>query len=355
MVELVSEPESISPEWLTQVLIQCGALRTGKVTAVEQKIIGTGKMGDNIRLSLTYSGDNDAPASLVAKLPAADETARGMAGALGAYHKEVMFYRELAQLSDMSTPKIYLALVDDSGSNFIILMEDLAPAEPGSQLVGESPRHARQALIEAAKLHASFHDNDELLSKDFISQTDADGAAFGQELLQQNWPGFIARFGHDLSEQCIAFGDQYVASHAKWVVGYQGPKTLIHGDFRTENLLFSGNARATAVDWQTLMKSCGLADVAYFLGGSMTTEDRREHEQELVEYYRQCLQDAGVSCSADSCWQQYREFSMHGLMITILGAMFTEPEERSDQMFLIMAQRHLQHCVDMQAEDFLKS
>lgn len=354
MIELISEPEGISPEWLTQVLVQRGTLRSGKVVAVEQKIIGTGKMGDNIRLSLTYSGDNEAPATLVAKLPAADATARGMASAMGAYHKEVMFYRELAQLSDMSTAEIYLALIDDSGSKFIILMEDLAPAEPGSQLIGESPGHARQALKEAAKLHASFHDNDTLLSKDFISQTDADGAAFGQDLLQQNWPGFIARFGHGLSEQCIAFGDQYVANHAKWVVAYQGPKTLIHGDFRTENVLFSGAARATTVDWQTLMKSCGMADVAYFLGGSMTTEDRRKFEHELVEYYRQCLLEAGVGCSFDSCWQQYREFAMHGLMITILGAMFTQPEERSDQMFLIMAQRHLQHCVDMQAGEFLK-
>jgi hypothetical protein len=352
VIELISDPKRITLEWLTQVLSQCGSLSAGKVIAVEQQVIGTGKMGDNIRLSLRYDGDDRAPATLVAKLPAADETARGMASAMGAYRKEVMFYRDLAQLSDMSTPKIYLALIDDSGSDFIILMEDLAPAEPGSQLVGETIEHAKQALTEAAKLHAAFYDRADLLAKDFISRTDADGASFGQELMQQNWPGFIARFGHGLSEQCIAFGDQYVANHARWVVTYNGPKTLVHGDFRTENLMFSEGGRTTVVDWQTLMESCGMADVAYFIGGSMTTEDRRTCEQELVEYYRQCLRDAGVKLSFDACWQQYREFSMHGLMITVLGAMFSEAEVRSDQMFLTMAQRHLQHCIDMQAEAF---
>ena len=45
---------------------------------------------------------------------------------------------------------------------------------------------------------------------------------------------------------------------------------------------------------------------------------------------------------------------MHGLMITILGASFSEPEKRSDAMFLVMMKRHLQHCVDLEAGDFLR-
>ena len=38
---------------------------------------------------------------------------------------------------------------------------------------------------------------------------------------------------------------------------------------------------------------------------------------------------------------------------TILGACFTEAAERSDAMFLAMIQRHLQHCVDLEAGAFL--
>jgi len=352
VIELISDPTLISPAWFTQVLRGCGSLVEGSVASVEWEMIGTGKMGDNARFSLTYDGDDNAPATLIAKLPATDETARAVAGGMGAYLKEVMFYKELAGQSTICTPKIYLALIDDD-SDFIILMEDLAPAEPGNQLVGETIEHAQQAIAEAAKLHAAFHAKSELLARDYITHTDADTAAFGQELMQQNWPGFVARFGHGLSEECIAFGDDYVANHARWVARYNGPKTLIHGDFRTENILFSENKRAAVVDWQTLTESCGMADTAYFIGGSLDIEDRRTHEKTLVEYYRQCLAEAGIALSSEDCWQQYREFSIHGLLITVLGAMFSQPEARSDEMFLTMIQRHLQHCVDMNARDFL--
>jgi hypothetical protein len=355
VIELISEPNKITAEWLTEVLRAGGWLSNGRVLEASWKLIGTGKMGDNARFTLSYDGEYDAPSTLIAKLPATDETARMMAGAMGAYSKEVMFYRELAQQTSMNTPAIYLTLISEDGTDFIILMEDMAPAEPGDQLQGETLEHARQALAEAAKLHAAFYDKSELLQGDHVSHTDAEGAAFGQELLLQNWQGFVDRFGHGLSEECIAFGDDYVANHCNWVAGYTGPKTLVHGDFRSENMLFSENKRAAIVDWQTYTESCCLADVAYFLGGSMDGEVRRAHERELVESYRQCLAQEGVTLDKEQCWQLYRQFSISGLLVTILGAMFSGAAERSDQMFLIMIQRHLQHCVDLNAREFLSA
>jgi|TARA_B110000902_G_scaffold212676_1_gene243877 hypothetical protein len=354
VIELISDPKKISPDWLTQVLANADILTTGRVIKADGEVIGTGKMGDNVRFSLSYDGDYNAPATIIAKLPAMDETARTMASLMGAYRKEVMFYSELASHCEIATPTIYLALIDDSGADFIILMEDLAPAEPGSQLIGETAERAKLAVAEAAKLHASFYNKQALLKKDYITHTDEDSAAFGQQLLQQNWPGFVERFGHGLNAECIAFGSEYVLNHVNWSCHYTGPKTLIHADFRTENLLFGVNGATTTVDWQTLTESCGLADVAYFLGGSLETEDRRQCEQDTLDHYRHCLANAGFTINAEQCWQQYREFSVHGLMITVLGAMFSAAEERSDKMFLVMAQRHLQHCVDMKANEFFK-
>jgi len=354
VIELVTDPALITPEWLTQALEMAGVLSGGRVVSAEWEIIGTGKMGDNARFRLCYDGDVSAPQTLIAKLPATDETARAIAGGMGAYRKEVMFYRELAEMTAIRTPDIYLNLIDEAGSNFILLMEDLAPAEPGNQLIGETVKHARQALAEVAKLHAAFFEKKDVLARDYITHTDAEGAAFGQELLQQNWPGFVERFGHGLSEESIALGGDYVANHAAWVAHYDGPKTLIHSDFRTENMLFSDVSRPATVDWQTITESCCMADVAYFIGGSMDIEDRRNHEQTLVEHYRTSLAEAGVTLSANECWQQYREFSLQGILITVLGAMFSQAEERSDQMFLVMIKRHLQHAVDMNAGEFFK-
>ncbi|MBT4522216.1 MAG: phosphotransferase [Halieaceae bacterium] len=353
MIELISNPERITPQWLTKVLKEQGVLPKGSVTQVSWRVIGTGKMGDNVQFTIGYDHPCNAPATLVAKLPASDETARSMAGSLGAYRREVMFYSELAGQTTMSTPTVYLQMMDQDGMDFVIVMEDLSMAEPGNQLIGETPERAMHAMAEVAKLHAAFHNKTDILERDYLTRSDADGAAFGQELMEQNWPGFKARFGHGLNSECIAFCDDYVAGYAGWATRYRGPKTVIHGDFRSENILFGEGGQATTVDWQTIAESCGVADVSYFLGGSLTTEERRQSERGLVEHYRQALAGAGVNLGSEACWEQYRQFSAHGLVLTILGAMFSEAGTRSDQMFLVMAQRHLQHCVDMNAREFL--
>ena len=230
MVAIASSPEQITPEWLTAALREFGYLPRGQVIAAQYEIIGTGKMGDNARYTLTYDGDYGAPATLIAKLPASDETARTMAGKLGAYYNEVMFYKHLAPRSDMSTPAIYANEVNAEGTEFVTLMEDLAPAQPGSQLVGESLEHTRLALQQAVKLAASFYADTEIGSLDFVTASARDdGGVRGGELLQQCWPQFLDRFGHGLSSECIAFGEHYVDRYVQFVSRYQGNKTLIHG------------------------------------------------------------------------------------------------------------------------------
>jgi hypothetical protein len=72
-----------------------------------------------------------------------------------------------------------------------------------------------------------------------------------------------------------------------------------------------------------------------------------------VNEYSDVLAGLGVNLGFEACWEQYREQAMHGLLITILGASFSEAAERSDKMFMAMIQRHLQHCVDLDAREFI--
>ena len=349
-----TSPDQLGPERLTEYLRASGQLAQGRVVQAQHRIIGTGKMGDNARYTLSYdAAAGAAPATLIAKFPASDERARAMAGARGAYYNEVMFYRELAPGTSMRTPAIYASELSEDRTTFLLLMEDLSPAEPGSQLVGESREHAALALREAAKLASAYYGDESIGARDYVmAAARDDGGKLGEVLMQQSWPGFLDRFGHALSPECIAFGERYVGSHAHFVTRYQGPKTLVHGDFRSENILFHEDLAAT-VDWQTTCESSALADAAYFLGGSVASDDRRNWERALIEDFRAQLERGGVSLSAQNCWDQYREYAMHGLMITVLGASFTTPDERGEKMFLAMIQRHLQHCVDLDAGEFL--
>ncbi|HUH38738.1 MAG TPA: phosphotransferase, partial [Spongiibacteraceae bacterium] len=335
MPELIARPADMTPEWMTQALRDAGVLGDDRVTALDFEFIGTGKIGDNARFTLQYEGDaSGAPETVVGKFAAEDETARTMAGAQGAYYNEVMFYRHLAGRTAMRMPVIYASAISDTRDEFILLMQDLKPAEPGSQLVGATQHQTRLVLAEAAKLAAAFYGDDSIADSDFVmSPTRNGGAALAQDYLQQCWPGFLQRFGESLTEEAIAFGSRYVNAHLHFATRHPGPRTLVHGDLRIENILFSGD-QCWTVDWQTPQTGSPVTDFTYFLGSSVDLAQRRLWERDLLREYHSQLATLGVRLSFDECWAQYREQSMHGLLLTILGASFTSPAERSDQMFL---------------------
>ena len=146
------------------------------VRAFTAKSVGTGQIGDSIRFQLDYErrGD-DAPASLVGKFPSAGEESRATGGAaLGNYIREVRFYqRRLAPTALIHTPRCYFTDVDEATSEFVLMMEDLAPAEQGDQLRGVTLAQARLAVIEAAKLHASHWGDEGLDELPWVSNTKA--------------------------------------------------------------------------------------------------------------------------------------------------------------------------------------
>lgn len=357
MPRLVSSPEAIDPAWLTEALRECGLLARGRVASVSWTRIGTGKMGDNVRYSVDYQDAADGlPASFVAKLPATDPVARASSAAQGTYWREVSFYREVAPAAALRTPRTYAALVDDNRSDYVILMEDLDPAEPGDQIAGCAPAVAELALREAAKLHGPLQGAASIRDAEWVVQSTPEGAALGQALLTGMWPGFVERFGHAMPAEGIALGERFVNGFAAFALAYDGPRTLVHADYRLENMLF-GNQRGgpaiAVVDWQSCSYGCGLADVAYFLGGGLAVDDRREHERELVEIYRRELAAHGAELDADECWRQYRRNALHGILITILGSMLSGQDERGDRMFEAMIGRHSQHTLDMECDEFL--
>ncbi|MCE2512312.1 MAG: phosphotransferase [Acidimicrobiia bacterium] len=358
MTDFPTRPEALGPDELTHYLRAAGVSAGGRVTEARFELIGTGKMGDNARYFLSYDGDaGDAPSTLVAKFPAADERARSLAGAAGAYYNEVMFYRKLAPRTSMRTPAVYGSEIGADRGSFLLLLEDMSPAEPGIQMVGESHAHTVVALREAVKLAAAFYGDSSLAGLDHVAGStrgseNAGNAGFAQLLLQDAWPGFVDRFGHGLDAGQLAFGERYVANYASAASSYEGATTLVHGDFRSENILFHRDT-ATTVDWQTVTIASPLTDISYFIGGSVEADDRRSWERKLVSSCRRQFAEAGVELGEAECWDMYRRGAMHGIIITALGATFSSPDPRGDEMFMTMIRRHTRHCLEVGAEDFL--
>jgi hypothetical protein len=358
-VKTISRPEDLDAAFVGEALKRAGALPAGRVAAVRTEVIGTGKMADNVRCVLELEGaPADAPTSVVAKLAAVDPTSRQAGVGGGAYRREVRFYQELAPRIGMRTPRCYFADIDEASGDFVILMEDMTPAGPGDQIAGCDLDVAAVAVAEAVGLHAPFWGDDSLAAIDWLTVNSPEGAQFAQALLQQFWPGFCERFGDGLDAEQVALGQRFVDGYAAWSAAYDGPLALIHADYRLENMLLAPKGAApdvapiAVVDWQTAAQGCGVADVAYFLGGGLSIEDRRAHERKLLDDYCGRLRAAGVALDDASGWELYRRFTLHGVLITILGAMVTGQDPRGDRMFLAMAQRHLQHALDL-GEEFV--
>ena len=349
-IDFISSPEEVTPEWLTAVLHAAGELdEVGRVTAIESEPVGTGQVGDSVRFTLAYAG-TEGPASVVGKFPAADETSRAAAAATRTSEVETRFYQQLRDRVSITTPKPYVALLDLDANEFVLLMDDLAPAEQGDQLAGCDRDAAAIAMEEVARLHAPVWGDASLAELPWLNRASEDGQAFYIQLMSTFWPGFLDRYGDRVDPAVVDAGHELVARLGEYFAHRPEPHTAAHGDYRLDNMLFSPDGRTlTTVDWQTVALGPGATDVAYFLGTSLTPDLRAADEAELVRTYHDALLAGGVrEYSFDRCWEDYRRFAFSGFLMAVLASMLVGQTERGDEMFMAMANRSGRMAIDLE-------
>src|SRR5258708_4207574 len=211
----ILRPEAITPAWLTSVL------HAGGVAAIVRDVtmtrVGTGQIGQSIKFILDYAdAPPGAPASLVGKFPSPETESRDTGVSLGHYIREVNFYKYLAPTALIATPKCFFTDVDLSSGEFVLMMEDLAPAEQGDQLKGCTLEQARVAVYEAAKLHASYWNNVAIEELEWVSQTRAAGARGSADpaALSNLWHAFCVRYGAKLDAETRMIGEGLTANFA---------------------------------------------------------------------------------------------------------------------------------------------
>jgi hypothetical protein len=343
-------PEAVDAAWLTAVLQAAGI--DAVVESFAAKGVGTGQIGDCVRFKLAYArGADDAPASMVGKFPAAGEESRRTGVALGNYLREVRFYQQLAAGALIHTPRCYFADVAEDTGAFVLMLEDLAPAEQGDQLQGVSLEQARLVLIEAAKLHASHWADETLDTLPWVSGSRAaPPSAASPETVSALWGAFKARYGPRMKPQWIEAGDWLAPRFMQIATGHDGPRCLTHNDFRPDNMMFGGPAGGhpvTVLDWQSFAYGAGATDVAYFLAGALPGDVRRAHEPELLGLYHDTLTGLGVAGYSMADLRRHYARGAYLLFATaFFAAMIVTQTERGDRMFLQMLGSACDHLTD---------
>ncbi|MGH1421678.1 MAG: phosphotransferase family protein [Hyphomonas sp.] len=352
-IDLSIDPLKPSADWFNVLFETVGI--SAKVERLTAKAIGTGQIGENVRFEFTYAGEaGDAPSSLVGKFPSTNEASLATAKLLGHYQREVLFYREFAAIAARIAPAPLYAEHDKETNRFVLVMQDMAPAQQGDQLSGCSVDDAERAMEAAAILHTA-HWNDARLDKhDWLQGTEnAPPPPITPEMSQELWVGFKQRYADRLDAEDVEVGDTFCDALPKWSEGYEGPMALVHNDYRLDNMLFgdAGAAKPLAVvDWQTVGKGAPAIDVAYFIGAGLTRDARPDHERHLLAHYHKCLTREGVtSYSLDDLYRDYCWFSFYGMSVAFGAAMLVEQTERGDEMFLTMLRRHAAQARDNNA------
>ncbi|OAA27922.1 protein of unknown function (DUF227) [Frankia sp. EI5c] len=382
--EIVDDPAEITAALMTGVLRAGGS--DAEVTGVRFEPVGTGQTAVSYRFHLDYAGDpgdtagpagvapagvgpaSAGPASVVVKMAAgAPDVRRRLRNG---FRNEVGFYSHFAHRALIRMPRCWSAALSGDSLRFTLVLQDAYPARAGSQLAGCTPAQATLAVQNLAGLHAPFW-NDEHLRDDaeWLARPGDSGLAYLGKVATAAADGFTGRYREQLGPRDTETLLRAARLVAGWGRHTATRHTLLHGDYRLDNLLFAGDSRGSggsgdsgadvlAVDWQTVEAGFPGRDLAYFVSTALAPADRRTHEAALVAAYHQRLVEHGVpGYTVDDCFEDYRRGMLQGPLITMIGCVYASaaPTESSDRMFLSMAANACAAIQDLGVLDLLAS
>jgi aminoglycoside/choline kinase family phosphotransferase len=178
------------------------------------------------------------------------------------------------------------------------------------------------------------------------------------------WDHFVEMFGDRLPDGAVALGERVGASwETVQTALYEGtPTTLCHGDFRADNLMFddaaTGREHVGILDWQIAYRSGGIGDICYLTTQSMTVEDRRTHERQLVDiWYDSVCSALGAppdGYAAEDAWNDYRAATGNMTVYGVVAGGGMDPSnERGLELVTDMACRSFAAALDLDAASFI--
>ena len=329
MADFPAHPDEVTADWLGDVL---GA----PVDSVRWEAIGTGQVGDSVRL---HCEGQSGTFTLAGKFSAEDEASKATATSFGLYRKEVEFYRSTAPHLAVRVPQVHFAEVNEEGSEFLLLFEDLGPAEQGNQIASCGIERARDAIVQAAAIHAPSWNNSELLEAAWIQPPPELGATVAA-MYPQAQAVFRDRYAEHLEPQFMTLCDELAELAPVYFRSDPDRQCIVHGDFRLDNMLFDikGGAEPIAVlDWQTVTVGKAMTDVGYFMGCGVGEALWRRHEDDLLDLWLAEMAERGVTLRREDIEDDYRRGILHGVSTAVFSAAFVKRTERGDANFLSMA------------------
>jgi phosphotransferase family enzyme len=330
--------DALTPQWFGD------ALGTAVETVRTEEVIwGT---ATKVLVDVEFANHHgDIPSALCVK-GGFDERLRDLGEANDAYRLEARFFGDLAAKLPVALPQTYFCGVTEDTAQGVVIMEDLRtrsgrfgePCEP------VTPDEVASGLELQAQWHAATWGDAATLAP-WLSVGSPSVRSAARALLSEGfWDHHHAQSESPQGPAALDNRPRILRGfEALWAYEDAHTGALAHGDAHLGNTYISSDGTVTFIDWQGVCVAPWSYDVAYFITGALTAEDRRTHERDLLGLYRTALAGAGgPSLDPDECFTAYRRHALHGF----LWAM-TPPLMQTPARVQAMSARHLAAIEDL--------
>jgi Phosphotransferase enzyme family len=304
--------EALSPRWLTAALAP-------RFPGIEVTAVDAGLVIERVSTVALFTIDcaGGVPDGLSPQLCVKgyfNEIGRG-ARSIG--EPEAYFYRDLAVTTGVRTLRPVYADIDPVTRHGVVITEDLGAAG-GTFLDAASdytPDQAAASLAQFAQLHAATwgHRVYERLGW-LVPQLARIARSRGLDVIEAGfgtatWVGVPA----EAADPRRLYGG-YLTLIDQW--GDVTPWSVVHGDAHVGNLFLDGAGRPGLVDWQLVHRGNWGLDVGYHLASTLSVQDRRSNEVDLLRHYLDHLAAAGVEVPQwDEAWTCLGRGILHGFYL----------------------------------------
>ncbi|MFE9925375.1 phosphotransferase family protein [Streptomyces sp. NPDC005774] len=344
---------TVTSEDLTAVFRSSGRLSPEeRLGQLEITPVGTGQMADTVRCILTDPVPSRIPASCVVKLPVGEGQTALTARTAGVYDRELRFYQELLpELSGLQCPEFFGSFLVDGEP--ALVLEDIRDAVPSNQILGAVGHQPRLAVDQLVNIQARWWNDEAFGAQDWLQRRAGAPIPDRRRRYLAAWDKVKDTVAAELEPGAAEVIEEFGHACDAWSQSYDGPFTLAHHDYRLDNMLFADD-RVWLLDWQTLGWGPPSWDLAYFIGSSLSVEQRRSSESELVVRHARQLRDAGIEGWTDEvAWNSYRAMAYSTLLLTMPAAGELRSNERAKRMFTAMWNRTAAMARDLESHEFL--
>ncbi len=253
------------------------------------------------------------------------------------YQAEAYFYRDVAPELGAGVPRCHHAAVE--GQQGIVVLDDILAA--GARINDPREPMTVSQVADGLTAMAAWHSRGDL-RLEWMPPSPYYRPIVDSLFAPAHWDAYIGQTTAGPVLEVFAERERIAEVYQRlWEAQDARPATFVHGDANPTNVYFDADGSTRFLDWQFAGCTDAYQDVACFLVGSLSVQDRRANEQALLREYLTARGDGAERF--DEAWDAYRRNAVYGAVYCL-----TPEEMQPAAVRAPLADRYAQAAIDLE-------